>query len=68
MCPSIGGNMGETWFRRGPIITRPYVWEGLFLTGLPLQFIHEYKKMFYDFWWNARLLKSPYVRYVMCIT
>ena len=24
MCPSIGGNMGETWLRRGPIITPPY--------------------------------------------
>ena len=23
MCPSIGGNVGETWLRRGPIITPP---------------------------------------------
>ena len=25
MCPSIGGNVGETWLRQGPIITRPYL-------------------------------------------
>ena len=24
MCPGIGGNVGETWLRRGPIITPPY--------------------------------------------
>ena len=24
MCPSIGGNVCETWLRWGPIITRPY--------------------------------------------
>ena len=24
MCPSIGSNVGETWLRRGPIITQPY--------------------------------------------
>ena len=27
MCRSIGGNVGETWLRRGPIITPPYIWE-----------------------------------------
>ena len=26
MCPSIGGNVGETWLRRGPIITPPYLY------------------------------------------
>ena len=33
MCPSIGGNVGETWLRRGPIITPPPT------TGLPTGYL-----------------------------
>ena len=29
MCPSIGGNVGETWLRRGPIITPPPILRGI---------------------------------------
>ena len=50
MCPSIDGNVGENWLRQGPIITRPYYKQPLYLLS----------------WNFERMFTPPNMSHVMC--
>ena len=46
MCQSIGGNVGETWLRQGPIVTRPYIYANVWYF-IYLQCIYVCKNISY---------------------